>query len=253
MKSFQHYTIVLFFLFLSACASKSVMRLKPIEQESIFDGGKEIVKQEREDVKIVASYDGQYQKYMIFDVEVFNNSAEPFTVSPKDFLFVPLDEHKQTLRSTDGKYMYSYEGVEPQEQINLIKEEMAFQNTKIKRARIVNTVLFVGGLAALLASSGKHSESAWRSAQIAETVVQVAQVKRVIDHENFYSRMNKLEHDGKMWQQENFRTTTLLPGTSMRGSVFLEANSQAKFVKLSYRGTPSTINFLFEQWFDRRR
>lgn len=253
MKSFQHCMIILFFLFLSACASKSVMRLKPIEQESIFDGGKEIVKQEREDVKIVASYDGQYQKYMIFDVEVFNKTSQPLTVSPKDFLFTPLDENKQAIRSLDGKYEYVYEGVEPQEQMNLIRREMAFQESKIKRARVVNTVLFVGGIAALIASSGRYSESAWKTARVAETVVQVAQVKRVIDHGNFYSRMNKLEHDGKMWQRENFRTTTLLPGTSIRGGVFLEANSQAKFVQLSYRGTPNSINFLFEQWFDRIR
>lgn len=253
MKSFQHFTIVLFLLFLTSCASTKVMRLKPVEQESIFDGGKQIVKQERDDIKIVASYDGQYQKYMIFDVEVFNNTSQPLTVSPKDFLFTPLDENKQTLQSLDGKYVYSYEGVEPQEQMNLIRREIAFQESKIKRARVVNTVLFVGGIAALIASSGRYTESAWKTARVAETVVQVAQVKRIIDHENFYSRMNKLEHDGKMWQQENFRTTTLLPGTSIRGGVFLEANSHAKFVQLSYQGTTNPINFLFEQWFEVRR
>lgn len=251
------YLKYIYFLFLSnilfSCVTTSVMRLKPIEQELVFDGGKQLVKQEHDGVKVVASYDGRYQKYMIFDIEVFNNTSQPLTVSPKDFTATPLDEGKQTLRFPDGKYVYSSEGIEPQEQMNWIRQEMAFQEAKLKRARVVNTVLFVGGITALIASSGKYTESAWQTARVAETVVQVAQVKRIIDHENYYSRMNKLDREGRIWSQENFRTITLAPGTSIRGGVFLEANSQAKFVQLGFIGTPNPINFLFEQWFEQRR
>jgi hypothetical protein len=131
---------------------------------------------------------------------------------------------------------------------------MARQDAKIKRARVVNTVLFVGGIVALIASSGRHSEGAWQTARAAETVVQVAQVKRVIDHTNYYSRMEKLDREGQMWSHENFRTTTLAPRTSMRGGVFLEANPKAKFIQLNYLYSPENepISFLFEQWFENR-
>ncbi|PWK26518.1 hypothetical protein LV89_02366 [Arcicella aurantiaca] len=253
MKSILICFVIPIFLFLSSCTSTNVMRLKPVEQEFMVDGGKEIVKNEHEGVKVVASYDGRYQKYMIFDVEVFNNTDLPLSVSPKNFLFTPLDANKNVLHSLDGKYAYSYVGVEPQEQMNLIKQEMDFQESKIKRARVVNTILFVGGIAALIASSGKYSESAWKTANVAETVVQVAQVKRIVDHENFYSKMNQLEHDGRVWSQENFRATTIAPGMSIRGGVFLEANARAKFVQLSYQGGKAPLNFLFEQWFEQRR
>jgi hypothetical protein len=229
------------------------MRLRPVEEEIVFDSGKEIVKQEKGGVKIVASYDGRYQKYMVFDVEVFNNTTQPMTISPKNFTFFPLDENKQNLRSEDGQYIYSYSGVEPQQQMNQIQQEMANQEAKIKRARIVNTFLIVGGIVALIASSGKHSEGAWKTAQAAETVVQVAQVKRIIDYENYFSKMDKLNRDGQMWSQENFRTTTLAPGESLRGGIFLEANPRAKFVQLNYLTEKEPLNFLFEQWFEERR
>jgi hypothetical protein len=235
-----------------SCATTSVMRLRPVEQESVFDGGKQIVKQEKDGIKVVASYDGRYEKYLIFDVEVFNNTNQPITVSPKDFTCLPLDENRQNLRSQDGRYIYSYEGVEPQEQMNLIRHEMANQDAKIKRARVVNTVLFVGGIVALIASSGNRSEGAWRTAQVAETVVQVAQVKRIIDHGNYYSKMENLDRDAKVWSQENFRTTTIPAGSSMRGGVFLEANPNAKFVQLNYNFTQEPIRFVFEQWFEPR-
>jgi hypothetical protein len=254
MKVFKLIYLVLVVDLMFSCATTNVLRIRPIEQESIMDGGKEIVKKETDGVKVVASYDGRFNKYMVYDVEVFNNTDQPLTVSPKSFTFFPLDQNRQNLRSEDGQYIYSYSGVEPSEQINHIQYEMARQDAKIKRARVVNTVLFVGGIVALIASSGRHTEGAWQTARAAETVVQVAQVKRVIDHTNYYTRMEKLDREGQMWSQENFRTTTLAPHTSMRGGVFLEANPKAKFIQLNYLYSleKEPISFLFEQWFENR-
>ena len=254
MKAIQFFIIFIFSSALFSCATTSVMRIRPVEQESIVDGGKEIVKQEKDGVKVVASYDGRFEQYAVFDVEVFNNTDQPLTVSPKDFTYFPLDENRQNLRPEGGQYIYSYSGVEPNEKINYVQHEMARQNAKIKRAKIVNTVLIVGGIFALIASSGRHSEGAWRTAQVAETVVQVAQVKRVIDHTNYYSRMEQLDREGRIWSQENFKTTTLAPHTSMRGGVFLETNSRAKFIEVKYLYAleQQPISFLFEQWFENR-
>jgi hypothetical protein len=253
MKWFKSLLSVSIPLLVFSCTTTSVMRLRPVEQESIFDGGKQIVKKEQEGIKIVASYDGRFEKYMVFDVEFFNNTNQPYIVSPKDFTFIPLDENKQNLVSLDGKYIYSYQGIEPQNQINYIHSEMAKQDAKIKRARVINTVLFVGGIVALIAGGSGRSEGAWRTAQLGESAAQIAQVKRIIDHENYYSKMDKLNRAGQVWSQENFRTSTLQPGQSLRGGVFLESNSRAKFVQLSYKTEGEPITFMFEQWFEQRR
>jgi hypothetical protein len=255
MKTINFLFLALFSSFLFSCATTSVMRVRPVEQESIMDGGKEIVKQERDGVKVVASYDGRFNEYMVFDVEVFNNTDQPMTVSPKGFTFFPLDGNRQNLFSENGQYLYSYSGVEPSEKMNNVQFEMARQEAKIKRARVVNTVLFVGGIVALIASSGGRSEGEWRTARLGEAAVQVAQAKRVIDHTNYYSRMEKLDREGQVWSRENFRTTTLAPRTSMRGDIFLEANPRAKFIQLNYLHSvdKEPISFIFEQWFENRR
>lgn len=227
--------------------------MRPIEQESIVDNGKEIVKQENNEVKIVASYDGRYQKYMVFDVELFNNTDEPLTISPKDFKAIPLDINKNQLISANGQYTYSYEAVEPEEELSKVRQEMNYEETKIKRAKTVNTVLFIGGIVAMIASSSnRNPERAWRNTNIGETMVQVAQIKRIADHEHYYSRMDKLSGEQNTWMNENFKATTLAPHTSIRGGIFLEANTQAKYVQLNYTSERSNINFLFEQWFEKR-
>lgn len=227
--------------------------MRPIEQESIVDNGKEIVKQENNEVKIVASYDGRYQKYMVFDVELFNNTDEPLTISPKNFKAIPLDINKNQLISANGQYTYSYEAIEPQEELSKVRQEMNYEETKIKRAKTVNTILFIGGIVAMItSSSNRNSERAWRNANIGQTMVQVAQIKRIADHEHYYSRMDKLSNEQHTWLNENFKATTLAPHTSIRGGIFLEANTQAKYVQLNYTSERSNINFLFEQWFEKR-
>lgn len=254
MNSIKLLILILFTSLMYSCTTTSVLRIRPIEQESIMDGGKEIVKQEKDGLKVVASYDGRFQQYTVFDVEVFNNTDQPFKVSPKDFSIVPFDENRQNLRSFDGQYILGYEGIEPTEKINYAQHEMARQEAKIKQARVVNTVLIFGGIVALIASSGRQSEGAWRTAQVAETVVQVAQVKRVIDNTNYYSRMDALNREGKVWSQENFRTSIIAPHSSMRGGVFLETNPRAKFMALKYLYSPDKepFSFLFEQWLQNR-
>jgi hypothetical protein len=85
-------------------------------------------------------------------------------------------------------------------------------------------------------------------------VLQVTQIKRAIDYTNYYARMNALNRKGQIWSQENFRTTTLAPYTSMRGGVFLKTNSSVKFVALKYLYSPEKepLSFIFEQWFQNR-
>ena len=168
-----------------SCSTTNVMRLRPVEQEIFSDDGKQIVKQEKNGKKIVASYDGRFEEYLVFDVEVFNNTTQPIIISPKDFTLTPLDENKLNLVSVDGKYVYSNQGIEPQQQINLIKHKIANNEKKIKRAKFVNTVLFVGGIVASIAGSSGSSENAWRTSHVGESAVQIAQVKRIIDHENY--------------------------------------------------------------------
>lgn len=66
MKILKSFIVYFFIIFLfTSCSTTSVMRLRPIGEESIFDGGKQIVKQEKDGVKVVASYDGKFQQYMV--------------------------------------------------------------------------------------------------------------------------------------------------------------------------------------------
>lgn len=230
------------------------MSLRPIEQESIFADGKEIVKKEDNGLKIVASYDGSYHDYMVFDVEIFNNSDSAIAISPKNFRAFPLDSQKQNLRTADGQSIFEYEGIEPAEEVEVVRNKMDYQERKLKRAKTVNTILFIGGLLTSISSQSSRGnpERFIRSVDIGQTMMNVSQVKRIADHQEFYSKMDRLEHEYRTWSSEGFRATTLAPHTSIRGGVFIEANLQAKFVQINYLTPTHNIDFLFEQSFAKK-
>jgi uncharacterized protein YcfL len=249
MKTLQTFFLigVTAFLLTSCASQRTYPKLHPIEQEVVWENGKEIVKDEKDGLKVVLSHDGFWKNYMVFDVEIFNKSEQPITITPKNFFVIPLGANRDSLRSQDGKYIYEYQAIEPQEKMAIIQSEMQEAESKIKRARIVNTALFIGGFIAILAASGGKSESAWRTASIGETAIQVAQVKRVIDHENYYSKMDNLNGEANTWANEEFSATTLAPNTSIRGGVFIEKNLNAKFLLLKYNTPNNAIHFTFEQ------
>lgn len=241
----------LFFSFLILCnvfifSCTQVMHLRPISDESAYFDGKEVVKAERDSIKIVASYNGSYDKYMVFDIEIFNNSDKALTISPKKFLLMPLNMDKNPLYPSDSTFIY--QAIDPKEQLQHTEYAIKKQNAQLKTAKIVNTALFIGGIVAILSETGKrNSESTWRAATIGETMIQAASVKRMIDYENYYSNMDKINKEQHLWMNQAFFSTTLAPHTSLRGNIFVQSTQNARFVRLSYPTTNDRITFLFQQ------
>ncbi len=252
MKRLLYIFLVASSSFLLSCSSTTnTMHLRPIADESAYFDGKEVVKAEKDSIKIVASYDGRYDKYMVFDIEIFNNTDKPLTISPKNFSFMPLDMDKNPIYRSDSTFIY--QAVEPQEQLQKTEYAIQKQHTQLKTAKVVNTALFIGGIVAILsATTDKRSESAWRTANIGETMIQAASIKRVIDHENYYTNLDKIHREQGVWMNERFKTTTLSPHSSLRGGVFMHAIPKASFIQLSYPTMNDSITFLFQQSFEKR-
>ncbi len=244
---FSFLTLCSFFLF--SCAQ--TIHLHPISDESAYFDGKEVVKAERDSIKIVTSYNGSYDKYMVFDIEIFNNSDKALRISPKNFTAVPLDSYQNPLLNFQTNQTYLYNGIDPQEELWANHLAVEKQNKQLHTAHVVNTALVVGGLIAILAgaSSGRHSElkRANTTIEIGETMIRAASFKRIIDHQNYYSNMDKLSQQERVWQQQQFTPTTLAPHTSLRGNVFIRYVRAASFVQLSYPTLQDSITFLFKQ------
>jgi hypothetical protein len=248
---------------LGGCAPASVIRLRPIADETHVADGLEAVKQERGGVKVVTAFDNVYQttergqrvEYLIFDTEVTNLTDHDLELRPNDFNAVVLDARQQQLPSpyTDAAgnaYARRYVALDPDQQVTETEVKMKQAEARLKANKVFNTVLFVALAAATVSNSSKpkpYREFA-QTANSLNAGFQAWAVKRVADRAAFASRMDRLGWEYNTWKGEPFRRTTLAPGQAVRGRLLVRADREAARLWLTYP-TPSgeEIRFLFEQ------
>lgn len=252
MKKYSFVAVVLLLggLFTGCTATIPPLRLTPIEatNSTIIDG-RAVAKEVLDSIQIVASFDGVFKDYAVFDIEIFNLSNQPVMISPANFRLVPLQADRKPFMLSDSIEHIGFQGAEPAQQVVEIENQMVQEEKKIKRAKVFNTILFVGGI--VLAATSDNNRSSRRerstSSNLGTTMMQASLIKRDIDHVNFYSNMDRLDYEKNLWKQQTFNTNIILPHASMRGNVFVPCLRKAAFMKLVYPVQDKEIQILFQQ------
>lgn len=246
----------------TACAPASVIRLRPVADETRFTEGMEAVKQERDGIKIVTAFEsvyrtterGQPAEYLIFDTEITNQTETDWELRPNDFNAVVLDDGRKPLPSkhlaADGTpYERRYVALDPDRELTEAEVKMKQAEARLKANKVLNTVLFVALVAAAADNSSRnqsYGEFA-RKAVALDAGVQAWAVKRVADRATFANRMQRYSWEQENWRRETFRRTTLAPGQALRGRLLVRADREAGHVALTYPTPSGEIRFLFEQ------
>lgn len=247
---------------LAACAPASVIRLRPVADETRFTEGLEAVKREQDGLKIVTAFESVYSTkergvpvdYLIFDTEITNQTDADWELRPRDFNAVALDSRQKPLPSrhvdADGQpYQRRYVALDPDRELTETEVKMKQAEARLKANKVLNTVLFVA-LVAAAADNSSRSQSYGEFARKAVSLdagVQAWAVKRVADRAAFANRMERYSWEQENWQRETFRRTTLAPGQALRGRLLVRADREAGHVVLTYPSPSGEIKFLFEQ------
>lgn len=237
---------------LSACA-QPILKLHPIAEESIWADGRQVVKQQKDGLKIVTAFDGEFAEYLTFDTEIFNQTDQPMLVSPSDFVGVMLDKNQDTLQHEDfPAFPYVYLAADPDQKIKETEIALKKAEARHKRAQVFNAVLLVLNVVGDVSSATSRkpkTESQWRNERnFYGGNYQAIAVSQAVSNANYVNSMNRLSHERGNWQTETFRKTTLHPGDSMRGYIYVPKNKKAAFLRLSYRDEKGNLlDFLFEQ------
>jgi hypothetical protein len=239
-------------LALSSCETvHPYPRLSPRADQPRWIEGREVVKAENGPFKIVTAYDGMFQEYLTFDTEIKNLSDQPIEIAPSWFGAFYLDAQGDSLRNHQWKkFPLYFSALDPIEMQHRAAEEMRLAQKRHRNNTIFNVILGVGAIIAEVASSDRNSESAWRRSQNTEALVNLAITKQLLDDQALITRMDRLQYAKGNWAEETFRRTTLAPGTSVRGRVYVKFQAKARQVVLRYNDTHSTpISFIFDQDF----
>lgn len=252
------FLILLFAGWLAGCTT-GVYQLTPVSGDVGQLNGRPVTRAEQDSVAVVASYEREDLGYVALDIEVKNLTTHPIEVDPARFYTVPLDKAQGTLPDPLNPARFQQQfAADPVTEARQVAASQAGEEKRLKRAKIFNTVLMVATVASAVAASGKsHSYRESFSRQInVNTAFQAIQTKRIIDYTTFANRMQRYDYEAYRWHDLALKRTTVAPGESVRGFVYLPKAPKAAFLQLVYPASDTTstdINITFAQQVVKKR
>ncbi|GAB3275988.1 hypothetical protein GCM10027347_49550 [Larkinella harenae] len=224
---------------LSGCATK-VYQFTPVSGDIAQIEGRPTTKAEKEGITVVASFERLDLQYVALDIEVKNKTDHSFTVNPADFEYTALDNDQQTVfvitQSPQKPLMFA--AADPVREADRTAYNQEREVKRLKTAKVLNTVLLVAAIASDVASSSNrnnHRPERWMQNRITHNNIYAAiQAKRIIDHGTFANRMERYDYETYRWKELSMKPTTLQPGESVRGLVYLPMSHEARHMLVNY-------------------
>ena len=233
-------------LLMTSCAiMPTTTVLRPISGQIATIDGRDVTKDIQNDIQVVASYEGPFFDYYLFDIEVKNKTSQPWTLYPADFYGQSVRIQKD---GTKSNYFTHLDAIDPRQRMGEVELSMK----RAKRRRTVNTIVNVGlmvGSVALATSGRNHSQRDYwqRNAQLNATS-QLIWTKQFIDNERYNKMMYRLTNEKGLLQTDALAETTIQPGQSARGLLLIKADPKANSINLLYPvSDAANITFEFEQ------
>ncbi len=237
---------------LASCApTVSRLTLQPASGDMMMLDGRAVTKAERGNVVVVASFEREEYDYVALDIEIKNHTTLPLDVNPADFRLVALGESRDTLSDPKTPTLpYLRAAANPGYESGRVELKQKREVKRLKTAKIINTVLLVATIASDISSSANNrSFGEWRSNRIShDAAYQLVNIKRAADHGTFANRMQRYDYEAYRWRELALKVTTVAPGESVRGLVFLPKMPQAQYIGLTYAAPEQEgVSLLFRQ------
>ncbi|GAB4037259.1 hypothetical protein [Spirosoma gilvum] len=238
---------------LSSCSPTltTTYQLEPVSGEVARIDGRLVTKAEQNGVSVVASFEKEDLEYVALDIELKNHTDHPIDINPADFHFTAMNSVKDTLTDPlNPAILLARSAADPSYEVGRMNYKRKEETKRLKRAKLVNTLLMVAVIAAdASSSSNSRSYSEYlRNRTLSNLAYQSLAVKRVINYGNFANRMQRYDYEEYRWRELALRAGTLPAGESVRGFVYLPKVPNASYLAINYTiPDQSTVPLLFKQ------
>jgi hypothetical protein len=242
----------------SSCAPKvTTYQLKPVSGNVALVDGRSVTRVDQNGIGIVASFEREDQEFVTLDVEIKNLTRDSLDVNPADFRFTALNSRQDTLSDPRNTALsLTRSAADPAYEAGRLVSKRKQEEKRLKRAKIINTVLMVATIASDVSSSSRsRSYSEYANNRLSHSVAyEGIAIKRAVDHSTFANRMQRYDYEEYRWRELALRQHTLAPGETVRGLVYLTKVPDARFLAITYTiPEQATVPLLFEQELVKQR
>lgn len=240
---------------LTACSPSTIITntysLRPISGDLATLEGKPVTRAEQNGVAVVASFEREEDDFVALDVEVKNLTNHVIDVNPADFKLVALGEARDTLPDpANNNLPLIRQAADPSYESGRVMQARNVEEKRLKRAKVLNTVLMVAAIASDISSSNRsQSYGEYVNKRISHDIAyQAIAIKRAVNYGNFANRMQRLDYEDYRWRELALRARTLQPNETVRGLVYLPKLTAARYLSIDYSiPDQASVPLLFQQ------
>jgi hypothetical protein len=219
------------------CATPApLVRLNPISETVVWVSGRAAVEKDERGVRVAVAFERQVGKKLGVRVEIENGTNRRFEIDPgEDFSFIACKGEAESSCAQDTLV------IDPEEMIAGLDEAASREHAQATDdERSSGALVLLGAMADTASLADPHGGGAPLRAEAAGSLgnEQDAAHGRSLDG---------IEARREMWTNAALRRSTLLPGASVAGQVFIPAERDTRSVWLRIRVGNRTFPFHFRQ------
>lgn len=236
--------LLLIFLLLafSCTAPRVVTQISPEAPDGQFVNGREYIALESEQIGVELGFDGIQDEYLVFDIVVFNSTADTLSLRPADFYYVVLDS------ASDYSSPYTpWMAVHPDKVLIYYEESLEER----KKEKSLNTFLGILQASVNILYNTSGFIATENPGFIADAVLQTAGTagQYISQDQKISSRLEMISEEKEVVREEILRSCLVPPAEASSGFVFFPRNERAAY----YMFCIPIGNQLFQYVYNQRK
>ncbi len=235
--------IIILLLLVQACSTpKAVVRMNPETEQTKWFYGKEYALDSLNGVSVSMAFNRLIRPYIIFDMEVINNSNLPLLVDPASLFY----KFSGDTIYTDSASVRFY-AADPEKELFDIDMEISRLEARQKNSAMIGLVAAgVGVIAAITSGVENDYDNSERYALAADASFIASDIAAAVSVENDIEAMEN-EDLRYRWENAALRKTTLDPGQAIRGHLYFDYQPEARFYRFFFPIDDDYITHTFRQ------
>ncbi len=238
MRQHHFFSIACIFFLFNSCASIPVATMKPINKNTTFDWGSEVVTFRQDDLFLKVAYIRSTDDHFLFDVEVQNASKKTQLVAPEDFFYqIMLSD---TLEPLENRFP----AVDPEGILLDINKAEARENADGRTSYLLEFTSAMSNTASDIANINRERtqeeiEEAERNQR--RNKYELEKIERMLSFQSLNERRS-------YWENKMFRKTHVPHGYSLKGRVaFYRFNNKNPLLKFTFPIGKNNFEVIYQQ------
>ncbi|MEM6768361.1 MAG: hypothetical protein AAF655_25710 [Bacteroidota bacterium] len=211
----------------------AIIRQQPVQEDPVWYQGKAFVSDQNEQVQLVIAFEQQWDRLLIYELEIKNKGSEPILVRPEQI-------YSMMSPGPDVMTDEIIHAVNPEAKLVTLDGALSRERAYIANSRTASLIGTLANTVGTVAADTPEEAEYYVDEQLE------LDARDANDEQEFLNNKANLNDQKEVWLYEMLRKTTVHPGESVRGRIAFPSRKVSAYsiLHFPYGEQPITIPFI---------